>query len=146
MLLGSIHNTRMLLGSIQNIRMLLGSIHNIRMLLGSIHNIRILLGSIHNNRMLLGSIYNTTMLLISIHNKHNAQLQRTYPSTKIMGEFSTNSRIFTPKWISIISIVLVGKNTLKCRSHAMVLSIIFRPHKKYKKNMWKITPLGSWWP
>ena len=48
-------------------------------------------------------------------NKHNAELQPTDPGTKSTGEFGAKGHVFhlMPEWILIISIVLVGKNTLK---------------------------------
>ena len=33
---------------------------------------------------------------IDKYNKHNAQLQRTDPGTKVTGEFSTRGHIFSP--------------------------------------------------
>ena len=56
-------------------------------------------------------------LFINVNiNKHNAELHRTDPGTKVKGDFSNKGRIFQPndpKWIFITSIVLVRKNTLK---------------------------------
>ena len=50
----------------------------------------------------------------NLENKHNTELQRTDPGTKVTGEIIP---LKCPKWIFIISIILVEKKDTKMIGH-----------------------------
>ena len=57
----------------------------------------------------------TAFINEKLKTKQNAKLQRTDPGTKDTGKFNIRGHVFPalcPKWIFIIPIILVGKNTL----------------------------------
>ena len=58
---------------------------------GKISNITYVAG-----QMKIKLLKNTDILIKAYSNKHNAELQRTDPGTKVTGEFSTRGHIFSP--------------------------------------------------